>query len=173
MDFKTHNDTFIFCNNFNHRLNSDIYKRLKNYTTIIFGKNFNQSIDKIPNNITTIFFGNDFNQVLESSLKSQSEWANTTPLKRSRVLSKFKNLIEINLDELASIVSRQHGKTLDDSRGSITRGLEVVEFAIGIPHLVLSVSAVATVPVLRPTNLIDPQHKHPQLNIKANIKQNY
>ncbi len=77
----------------------------------------------------------DFNKVIESSKKSQIEWANTTPLKRSRILSNYKVLIEKNLNELAKIVSQEHGKTLPDAKGSITRGLEVVEFACGIPHL--------------------------------------
>ena len=77
----------------------------------------------------------DFEKVIESSKKAQIGWSNTTPLKRSRILSKYKNLIEKNIDELASIVSSEHGKTLSDAKGSITRGLEVVEFACGIPHL--------------------------------------
>ena len=77
----------------------------------------------------------DFNSVLKSSKKNQIEWANTTPLKRSRIISKYKNLIENNIQELAELVSREHGKTLEDAKGSITRGLEVVEFACGIPHL--------------------------------------
>ena len=57
------------------------------------------------------------------------------PLKRSRIISKYKALIENNLEELAKLVSIEHGKTLDDAKGSVIRGLEVVEFAIGIPHL--------------------------------------
>ena len=77
----------------------------------------------------------DFTKVIESSKKIQVIWSNTTPLKRSRILSNYKNLIEKNIDELASIVSEEHGKTLADAKGSVTRGLEVVEFACGIPHL--------------------------------------
>ena len=77
----------------------------------------------------------DFNEAIKSAKKSQIEWSNTTPLKRSRILSKFKSLIENNIDELSSLVSKEHGKTLDDAKGSVTRGLEVVEFACGIPHL--------------------------------------
>ncbi len=77
----------------------------------------------------------DFEKILDSSRKSQIEWAKTTPLKRSRILSNYKTLIEKNIDELAEIVSREHGKTLADAKGSVTRGLEVVEFACGIPHL--------------------------------------
>ena len=78
---------------------------------------------------------NDFNNLIESSKKSQDDWANTTPLKRSRIISKYKNLIENNMQELAELISKEHGKTLDDAKGSVTRGLEVVEFACGIPSL--------------------------------------
>ncbi len=77
----------------------------------------------------------DFEDVIKSSKDSQVSWSNTTPLKRSRILSNYKNLIEKNLEELATLVSTEHGKTLDDAKGSVTRGLEVVEFACGIPHL--------------------------------------
>ena len=77
----------------------------------------------------------DYEKIINSSKKSQIEWANTTPLKRSRILSKYKSLIESNIDKLAEIVSMEHGKTLEDAKGSVTRGLEVVEFACGIPHL--------------------------------------
>ena len=77
----------------------------------------------------------DFKEVIESSKKGLKEWSNFTPLKRSRILSKYKELIEKNINELAPIVSKEHGKTLDDAKGSIQRGLEVVEFSCGIPHL--------------------------------------
>ena len=77
----------------------------------------------------------DFKKLIESSKKSSVDWAQTTPLKRSRIISKYKNLIEKNLNELAELVSIEHGKTLDDAKGSVTRGLEVVEFSCGIPHL--------------------------------------
>ena len=77
----------------------------------------------------------DFNDVIKSSKNSQVEWSNTTPLKRSRVISKYKTLIEKNLHEIAELICKEHGKTLDDAKGSVTRGLEVVEFACGIPHL--------------------------------------
>jgi|TARA_B100001964_G_scaffold177476_2_gene195604 malonate-semialdehyde dehydrogenase (acetylating)/methylmalonate-semialdehyde dehydrogenase len=78
---------------------------------------------------------NDFEKVINSSKNIFNEWSNTTPLKRSRILSNFKVLVEKNIDELASIISHEHGKTLEDAKGSITRGIEVVEFSCGIPHL--------------------------------------
>ena len=62
-------------------------------------------------------------------------WAGTTPLRRARVMFKLKELIERDIDDLASLVSAEHGKTLADAKGSVTRGLEVVEFACGIPSL--------------------------------------
>ncbi len=77
----------------------------------------------------------DFKIAIKSSKESQKNWANFTPLKRSRILSNYKTLIEKNLQEIAQLVSKEHGKTLDDAKGSVTRGLEVVEFACGIPHL--------------------------------------
>ncbi len=77
----------------------------------------------------------DFKLAIQSAKNIQEEWSNTTPLKRSRILSNYKTLIEKNLDELAKLVSMEHGKTLSDAKGSVTRGLEVVEFACGIPHL--------------------------------------
>ncbi len=77
----------------------------------------------------------DFDIAIKNSKESQKEWADFTPLKRSRILSNYKSLIEKNLQEIAELVSKEHGKTLDDAKGSVTRGLEVVEFACGIPHL--------------------------------------
>ena len=63
------------------------------------------------------------------------EWAATPPLKRARVMFKYKELLDANLDALAEAISTQHGKTLEDARGEVIRGIEVVEFACGIPHL--------------------------------------
>ena len=77
----------------------------------------------------------DFKLAIKSSINAFEEWQYVTPLKRSRILAKFKNLIENNIETLAKTVSEEHGKTLDDAKGSIIRGLEVVEFATGIPHL--------------------------------------
>ena len=77
----------------------------------------------------------DFDSAITSSKKAFSEWSNVTPLKRSRILSKYKDLLEKNIENLAKLVSSEHGKTLDDAKGSVIRGLEVVEFACGIPHL--------------------------------------
>ena len=78
---------------------------------------------------------NDYNKTIESSKKAFLEWCQVTPLRRSRILSKYKEIIEKNISELAKLVSMEHGKTIEDAKGSVIRGLEVVEFACGIPHL--------------------------------------
>ncbi len=62
-------------------------------------------------------------------------WSETSPLTRARVMFRFKELIERHMDELALLIASEHGKVLSDAKGSIQRGLEVVEFACGIPHL--------------------------------------
>lgn len=64
-----------------------------------------------------------------------TKWREVTPLRRSRVLFKFKELLEANADEIATLISLEHGKVFSDAKGELTRGLEVVEFACGIPHL--------------------------------------
>ncbi len=62
-------------------------------------------------------------------------WAATPPLRRARVMFKFKELVEANAELLASLITTEHGKVLSDAMGEVTRGLEVVEFACGIPQL--------------------------------------
>ena len=72
---------------------------------------------------------------VENSLAAQPAWAATNPQRRARVMMKFLQLIERDLEELADILAREHGKTIPDAKGDIQRGVEVVEFACGIPHL--------------------------------------
>jgi malonate-semialdehyde dehydrogenase (acetylating)/methylmalonate-semialdehyde dehydrogenase len=76
---------------------------------------------------------------LDAAVKVAAEafktWSAVTPLQRARVMFRFKDLLEENMDKMAQIVTSEHGKVLSDAKGSITRGLEVVEFACGIPQL--------------------------------------
>jgi malonate-semialdehyde dehydrogenase (acetylating)/methylmalonate-semialdehyde dehydrogenase len=67
--------------------------------------------------------------------KAQEGWAQMNPQRRARVMFAWKGLIEAHMDELAHLLSSEHGKVIADARGDIQRGLEVVEFACGIPHL--------------------------------------
>ncbi|WP_341684288.1 CoA-acylating methylmalonate-semialdehyde dehydrogenase [Nocardia farcinica] len=66
---------------------------------------------------------------------AQQEWAAFNPQKRARVMMKFLALVQDEMDSLAALLSSEHGKTIADAKGDIQRGLEVIEFAVGIPHL--------------------------------------
>jgi len=77
----------------------------------------------------------DIDFVVEKAKKAFKGWSNKPPVIRARVLFKFKELIEKNSDELTKLIVSEHGKVYDDAKGSLTRGLEVVEFACGIPQL--------------------------------------
>jgi len=66
---------------------------------------------------------------------AQPAWAAVNPQRRARVMFEFKRLVEANMDELAALLSSEHGKVIADARGDIQRGLEVVEFCCGIPHV--------------------------------------
>ena len=77
----------------------------------------------------------DLDEAVQAALAAQPEWAATNPQRRARVMFRFKELLEANMDELAELLSSEHGKVIADSEGDIQRGLEVIEFACGIPHL--------------------------------------
>ena len=72
---------------------------------------------------------------IQSARGALAEWSETPALRRARVLFRFRELIEKHADELAALITREHGKVLADARGEVTRGLEIVEFACGIPQL--------------------------------------
>ncbi|MET3613996.1 malonate-semialdehyde dehydrogenase (acetylating)/methylmalonate-semialdehyde dehydrogenase [Rhizobium aquaticum] len=70
-----------------------------------------------------------------SAKAAQPGWAATNPQRRARVFMKFVDLLNQNMNEIAEMLSREHGKTIEDAKGDVIRGLEVCEFVIGIPHL--------------------------------------
>ena len=72
---------------------------------------------------------------VENALIVQPAWAAQNPQRRARVMFKFLQLVQNEFDELAETLAREHGKTIPDAKGDIQRGLEVVEFACGVPHL--------------------------------------
>ncbi|MET0371290.1 MAG: CoA-acylating methylmalonate-semialdehyde dehydrogenase [Sphingobium sp.] len=74
-------------------------------------------------------------RVVQAAKQAQPAWAATNPQRRARIMFNFKALVEAHIDELAHLLSSEHGKVIADSKGDIQRGLEVVEFACGIPHL--------------------------------------
>ncbi len=72
---------------------------------------------------------------IENAAKAQVAWAATNPQRRARVMMRFLDLVAREMDSLADLLAREHGKTIPDAKGDIQRGVEVVEFACGIPHL--------------------------------------
>jgi malonate-semialdehyde dehydrogenase (acetylating) / methylmalonate-semialdehyde dehydrogenase len=72
---------------------------------------------------------------VEVAARAQQSWAAVNPQRRARVMFEFKRLVEARMDELAELLSSEHGKVVADSRGDVQRGLEVIEFACGIPHI--------------------------------------
>ncbi|RXF74186.1 CoA-acylating methylmalonate-semialdehyde dehydrogenase [Hansschlegelia zhihuaiae] len=72
---------------------------------------------------------------IENAAEAQPKWAATNPQRRARVMMRFLDLMAANNEELAELLAREHGKTIPDAKGDIQRGVEVVEFACGIPHL--------------------------------------
>ena len=77
----------------------------------------------------------EVDRAVEAATAALAGWASTSPTARSQIMFKFRELMVENLDVLAEIVSREHGKTIPDAKGSIQRGIDVIEFACGIPHL--------------------------------------
>ncbi len=95
---------------------------------------FNPSTGEVQGRLT-LGTAADVDQAVASALAAQPGWAAQNPQRRARVMFRFKTLIEDNIDELAHLLSSEHGKIVADSRGDIQRGLEVVEYVCGVPQL--------------------------------------
>jgi malonate-semialdehyde dehydrogenase (acetylating)/methylmalonate-semialdehyde dehydrogenase len=99
-----------------------------------FGKLYNPATGEVSGRVA-LADATDADRAVEAAAAAFPGWRDTPALHRARVLFRFKELMESHLDELARLVSDEHGKVLSDARGSVIRGLEVVEFACGAPHL--------------------------------------
>ncbi|TRW97250.1 CoA-acylating methylmalonate-semialdehyde dehydrogenase [Paracoccus sp. M683] len=77
----------------------------------------------------------EMNAAIASAAKAQVAWGATNPQRRARVMMRFVDLINRDMDQLAEVLSSEHGKTFPDAKGDVQRGLEVIEFSIGAPHL--------------------------------------
>ncbi len=98
------------------------------------GEVFNPATGEVAKRVA-FATGAEVDAAVAAARKAFPGWAATPPLRRARVMFKFKELIEKHADELSAMITAEHGKVLSDARGSLVRGLEVVEFACGIPHL--------------------------------------
>ncbi len=103
-------------------------------TTTRYGEVTNPATGEV---IRHVPYGNaaDVDAAVQSAAAAFPGWAASPPLRRARVLMRFRDLLDRHRKELARIVTQEHGKTLADAEGSVVRGMEVVEFATGIPHL--------------------------------------
>jgi malonate-semialdehyde dehydrogenase (acetylating)/methylmalonate-semialdehyde dehydrogenase len=98
-----------------------------------FGEVFDPNIGEVQARVT-LASAAEVEAAVRSAAAAQPAWAATNPQRRARVMFEFKRLVEARMDELARLLSSEHGKVVADSRGDIQRGLEVIEFACGIPH---------------------------------------
>ena len=99
-----------------------------------FGEVFNPATGQVAKRVP--FCNEEFvGKAVQAAAAAFPAWRDTPALRRARVLQKFLQLLQAGQKDLARIVSEEHGKTLDDAMGSVQRGIEVVEFACGIPHL--------------------------------------
>ncbi|MFJ7567699.1 CoA-acylating methylmalonate-semialdehyde dehydrogenase [Herminiimonas sp. NPDC097707] len=95
---------------------------------------FNPATGEISANVVLASHA-DVQTTVAAAKAAAPAWAEMAPLKRARILFKFKDLIEKHHNDLAAAITREHGKVFSDAKGEVTRGLEVVEFACGVPQL--------------------------------------
>jgi malonate-semialdehyde dehydrogenase (acetylating)/methylmalonate-semialdehyde dehydrogenase len=98
-----------------------------------FGDVFDPNTGEVQAHVALADAG-ELGTAVQAAARAQIGWASTNPQRRARVMFEFKRLVEARMDELANLLSSEHGKVVADSRGDIQRGLEVIEFACGIPH---------------------------------------
>jgi len=98
------------------------------------GKVFNPAIGKQESEVI-LGTKQDLDLAVQKAKKAFETWSNVTPIQRARIIFKYKEIIEKNSDLLAKMIVSEHGKVYEDAKGSLTRGLEVVEFACGIPQM--------------------------------------
>ena len=98
-----------------------------------FGDVFNPSTGAVQARVQ-LATADELDLAVQAAARAQIGWAATNPQRRARVMFEFKRLLEARMTELAELLSSEHGKVVADSRGDLQRGLEVIEFACGIPH---------------------------------------
>jgi malonate-semialdehyde dehydrogenase (acetylating)/methylmalonate-semialdehyde dehydrogenase len=99
-----------------------------------FGDVFNPSLGEIKATVA-LASAAEVDRAVRAAAAAQPDWAAVNPQRRARVMFKFKALVEGHMDELARLLSEEHGKVIADAKGDLQRGLEVIEFACGIPPL--------------------------------------
>ena len=113
-----------------HYINGKIYKGSSSRK----GKVFNPATGAQESEVI-LGTKSDLDHAVENAKIAFEKWSQVTPLQRARIIFKYKELIEKNYDELTKLIVSEHGKVYEDAKGSLTRGLEIVEFACGIPQM--------------------------------------
>ena len=113
-----------------HYINGKIYKGSSSRK----GKVFNPATGAQESEVL-LGTKSDLDHAVENAKTAFEKWSQVTPLQRARIIFKYKELIEKNYDELTKLIVSEHGKVYEDAKGSLTRGLEIVEFACGIPQM--------------------------------------
>ena len=103
-------------------------------TSSRFGDVFNPATGEVESQVP-LANANDVDQAVQSGMAAFQVWSKMSAPRRSQVMFNFRELLIGSMDELAAIVGKEHGKTIADAKGSIQRGVDVTEFACGIPHL--------------------------------------
>ena len=98
------------------------------------GKVFNPATGDVSSEVL-LGSKEDLNKTVDFAKIAFENWSTKPPIQRARIIFKYKELIEKNYDELTKLIVSEHGKVYEDAKGSLTRGLEVVEFACGIPQM--------------------------------------
>jgi malonate-semialdehyde dehydrogenase (acetylating)/methylmalonate-semialdehyde dehydrogenase len=96
----------------------------------VFNPATGQVIDQVP-----LSGGKEVDAAVQAAATAYATWSRTPVMERVRLMFRFKALLEVHFEELAAIITRHHGKTLEESRGEVRRGIEVVDFACGAPSL--------------------------------------
>jgi len=99
-----------------------------------FGDVFNPSTGELARRVA-LANTNDVNLAVKAAQEAFPKWADTPPLRRARIMFKYLELMNTHRDEIAAIITSEHGKVYTDAQGEVTRGIEVVEYACGIPEL--------------------------------------
>jgi malonate-semialdehyde dehydrogenase (acetylating)/methylmalonate-semialdehyde dehydrogenase len=113
-----------------HYINGERFAGSSGRTSPVFNPATGEQIAEVP-----LADGADLQKAVDAAKAALPAWARTPPIQRARILWKYKNLLEENADRIAEAVTTEHGKTISDSHGELVRGIEILEFAVGIPHL--------------------------------------
>src|SRR5207245_8626883 len=105
-------------------------------TSARFGKVHNPSTGRVIAQVP-LCTATDVDRAVRAAAAALPAWAETPVVERARVMFRFRDLLVRHADDLARLVTREHGKTLAESRASVQRGVEMVEFACGIPSLIM------------------------------------